>query len=279
MTALTVGDAVFSPWPDLAREGDLPAHARITSWLEPLIVSRTLRPGDRLPSEVDIAAALGVSRMTLRQALASLEGKGLLHRRRGRSGGNFVAQPRFDVSLVGLPGFTEQMRRAHVEAGAIVVRAQTCAPAPDVRRALRLRPGEKVHEVLRVRSADGDPIALEETYLPAGVFPEMLARDLGGSLYEVMDRDYGRAPHTADEVIEPVKATAEQAELLGIATDDSLLLITRTSCAGDGGAVEFARDYFRPDRTRVVVRTQVDQGSVSRDVSAGRARDRPRDRA
>ncbi|MCY7401145.1 MAG: GntR family transcriptional regulator [Nocardioides sp.] len=263
MTALSVGDKVFSPWPDLAGRSDLPAHARIASWLEHLIVSRKLRPGDRLPSEVDIAAALGVSRMTLRQALASVESKGLLERRRGRLGGNFVSQPRFDFSLVGLPGFTEQMRRAHVEAGALVVQALTRAPSADVRRALKLRRGDQVHEVLRVRSANGDPITLEETYFPAAVFPGMLELELGDSLYQVMGREYGKAPHAADEVIEPVKATPQQAELLGIATDDSLLLITRTSYAADGVPVEFARDYFRPDRTRVVVRTQVDQGPRS----------------
>jgi len=263
-----VGSGVFTPWPDLGGHGELPAHARIASWLERLIVSGTLRPGDRLPAEVDIAAELGVSRMTLRQALGSVESKGLLERRRGRSGGNFVSQPRFDFSLLGLPGFTEQMRRAHVEAGALVVRALTRTPASDVRLALRLRRGEVVHEVLRLRSANGDPITLEETYLPAAVFPGLLELDLGDSLYEVMDRDYGKPPQTADEVIEPVKATREQAELLGIETDDSLLLITRTSYAVDGVPVEFARDYFRPDRTRVVVRTQVEQGPLSQ---AGRA--------
>ena len=263
VTALSVGDKVFSPWPDVAGRSDLPAHARIASWLEHLIASHHLRPGDRLPAEVEIAGALGVSRMTLRQALASVENKGLLERRRGRLGGNFVKQPRFDFSLVGLPGFTEQMRRAHVEAGAHVVRALTRPPAADVRRALKLRRGEQVHEVLRVRSANGDPITLEETYLPAVVFPGLLELELGDSLYQVMARAYGRPPHAADEVIEPVKATTQQAELLGIARDDSLLLITRTSYAADGLPVEFARDYFRPDRTRVVVRTQVDQGPAS----------------
>jgi GntR family transcriptional regulator len=258
-----VGDKVFSPWPDVVAHSELPAHARIAGWLEHLIASHQLRPGDRLPAEVEIAGALGVSRMTLRQALASVESKGLLERRRGRLGGNFVKQPRFDFSLVGLPGFTEQMRRAHVEAGARVVRASTCPPAADVRFALKLRSGDQVHEVVRVRSANGEPITLEETYFPAAVFPGMLELDLGDSLYQVMEREYDKPPHAADEVIEPAKATSRQAELLGIATDDSLLLITRTSYAADGIPVEFARDYFRPDRTRVVVRTQVDQGPTS----------------
>lgn len=255
-------DEVFAPLPVLTGASDLPAHARIGYWLERLIVSRSVHAGDKLPAEVDIAAALGVSRMTLRQALASIESKGLIERRRGRFGGNFVAQPRFDFSLSELPGFTEQMRRAHVEAGAQVVQALTRAPAPDVRAALKLRRGDQVHEVLRVRSANGDPITLEETYFPAAVFPEMLDVDLGDSLYRVMEQEYHRAPHSAVEVIEPVKATPQQAELLGVDSADALLLVTRTSYAIDGLPIEFARDYFRPDRTRIVVRTQVDQAPL-----------------
>jgi GntR family transcriptional regulator len=261
--ALSVDDDIFSPWPDLAGASDLPAYARIAYWLERLIVGRKLKPGDKLPSEVEIAAAIGVSRMTLRQALSGVESKGLIERRRGRFGGNFVSQPRFDFSLSGLPGFTEQMRRAHVEAGAQVVQATTKSSTTDVRRALTLKRGERVHEVIRVRSANGDPITLEETYFPATIFPGMLNYELTDSLYRVMEREYGRSPYSADELIEPIKASPQQAELLNIKPDEALLLVTRTSYDRSGTPVEYSRDYFRPDRTRILLRTQVDQEPVS----------------
>ena len=132
-------DPLLVDRPDLSGVGDLPAHTRIGSWLEQLIVSHTLAPGDKLPSEVEISNALGVSRMTLRQALASIEAKGLIDRRRGRFGGNFVAAPRFEFDHASLPGFTEQMRRIHVEAGAEVSACRyrsphfRGAPAPRAR--------------------------------------------------------------------------------------------------------------------------------------------------
>src|SRR5258705_408929 len=97
-------DPLLVDRPDLADASDLPAHMRIGDWLERLIVSHTLAPGDKLPSEVEIANALGVSRMTLRQALSTIEAKGLIDRRRGRFGGNFVAAPRFEVEQAGLLG-------------------------------------------------------------------------------------------------------------------------------------------------------------------------------
>lgn len=258
VAVLSIDDETFAPLPDLAGPSGLTAYARIAYWLERLIVSRKLEAGDRLPSEVDIAGALGVSRMTLRQALSSVEEKGLIERRRGRFGGAFVSRPRFEYSLSGLPGFTEQMRRAHVEAGAHVIQATTKAAAAEVRAGLKLKRGDQIHEVIRVRSANGDPITLEETYFPAGIFAGMLGFELTDSLYRVMEREYGRGPYSADETIEPVTATPLQAELLGVAVGRPLLLVTRTAYDRGGTPVEYSRDHFRPDRTKIVLHTQVD---------------------
>jgi GntR family transcriptional regulator len=258
--ALTIDDPLLAPRPDLTEPGDLPAHMRIAYWLEKLIVSRKLEPGDKLPSEVEIATALGVSRMTLRQALASIESKGLIDRRRGRFGGNFVAMPRFEFDHESLPGFTEQMRRMHVEPGAQVIRAKTRRPTTAVRQGLKLKQGAQVHEILRARSANGEPIVLEETYFPASVFPGMLAANLTGSLYAVM-RDYDAPPVSADEQIEATRATEQQAEILNIAAGDPLLLITRTSYTRDGLPVEFTMDYHRSDRARIRIKSRVDSDS------------------
>jgi len=257
VTARSIDDDIFVPKPDLAAESDLPAHARIGHWLTGLIESGQLETGDQLPPELDIAAALGVSRMTLRQALSTLATNGLLEPRRGRYGGNFVTQPRFDYNLTGLPGFTEQMRHAHVEAGARVIHATTRVAPDEVRNALRLKRTGEVHEVVRVRSANGLAIALEETFVPASLFPGLLALDLTDSLYDLMSKDFDLGPHTAEEVVEPAIATEQQAELLDIESGQPLLLVIRTSFTIDGTPVEFAHDYFRPDRTRLRLRSQV----------------------
>ena len=81
MAALSVDDEAFRAKPDLTAASDLPAHARISQWLSALIASGRLQPGDQLPVELEIAASLGVSRMTLRQALSTLTSRGLLERR------------------------------------------------------------------------------------------------------------------------------------------------------------------------------------------------------
>ncbi len=262
---LNMDDPLLADRPDLSSTGDMPAHVRIGCWLERLIVSRTLKPGDKLPAEVEIANVLGVSRMTLRQALSSIEAKGLIDRRRGRFGGNFVATPRFEFDHASLPGFTEQMRRIHVEAGAQVLGAATRRPTAEVRQRLVLKRGDQVHEILRARSANGEPIVLEEAYLPAAIFPGMLSANLTGSLYTIM-REYDASPFSADEEIEATPATEQQAEILGIAVGSPLLLITRTSFTQHGVAVEFSRDYHRADRARIRIKSRVDAQTRARDA-------------
>ncbi len=261
---LSMADAVLARRPDLGSASDQPAHARIAAWLEKLIVSGRLASGDKLPAEVDIAAALGVSRMTLRQALGAIEAKGLLRRSRGRFGGNFVETPRLEFDHTGLPGFTEQLRRLDMSAGAQLVSATTLPATAEVREALALKRGARVHEIVRIRSANGTPILLEETYLPAKLFPGLLAADLTGSVYALMSEQFDTALYSADEHIEATPATAGRAELLGVSVGDPLLLVTRTAFDRDGAAVEFSHDYFRSDRSRIRVKSWGDRDTQAR---------------
>jgi GntR family transcriptional regulator len=240
------------PTPDGA-----PAHAGIARWLTELIGRGDLVPGDRLPREDSFAASLGVSRMTLRQGLATLEGKGTLERKSGRLGGTFVREPRIECDLTGMAGFTEQMRRANLRAGARLVSAVTVPANAKVAAALSVQRGAPVHEIIRVRTARREPLAIERSHFPVGPFPDLLDHGLSGSLYAVMARDYGQRPTSATESLEPVIARDDEAELLQVEAGTALMLITRTAFTAAGLAVEFARDIFRPDRIKIALQTGI----------------------
>lgn len=241
--------------PDLDADSPLPSHIRIEQWLMAVIGNGLLVPGDKLPREEVLAADLGVSRMTLRQALASLEGLGRVLRKPGRLGGTFIAEPKIVCDLTGLAGFTEQMRRAHVRAGARVIRAVSRPAGRATGRALGIERDDEVHEVVRVRSANREPLAIEQACFPAALFPDMLEHRLTGSLYTLLAKRYDQAPHTATEVLEPVIASAEQAGLLRVDEGSPLMLIERTAFTASGVPVEHAIDVFRADRTRITLRT------------------------
>ena len=252
----------LSRLPGLKRDQKLPTHIQIERWLLDGISSGRLSPNDRLPNEREFAAALGVSRMTLRQALAGLEARGVLNRLPGRGGGAFVLEPKIDCDLTGLAGFTEQLRRANVRAGARDVRTATVQASAEAAKALELSDGAPVHEILRTRTANRIPVALERSYLPADRFPDLLSHRFTGSLYAVLHRYYDQVPHTALEHLKPVIADRAQATALGVKTGAPLMLIERTAYSVAGVPVEFARDLIRADRIQITLRTDV-QGAAS----------------
>lgn len=234
-----------------------PVHAGIARWLTELMGRGDLVPGDRLPREDRFAAALGVSRMTLRQALSTLEGKGTVERKSGRSGGTFVREPRIECDLTGIAGFTEQMRRAHVRAGARMVSAAEVPANAKVAIALAVQRGDPVYEIVRVRTARREPLALERSSFPVGPFPGLLDHGLSGSIYTLLARTYGQRPSSATESLEPVIARQDEAELLKVEPGSPLMLITRTASTSSGLSVEFARDLFRPDRIKISLQTGI----------------------
>src|SRR5258707_2581585 len=241
--------------PKLVRGAGLTVHGQIEDWLADAIATGRLAPGDRLPTEQDLAEWLGVSRMTLRHALAELAQRGLVTRSVGRSGGTFVAEPKVEQDLTVLAGFSEQLRRHGLVAGARVLAAAEIRASAAAAAALEIKVGAAVYEVRRLRLAGGQPILIEHSLFPAERCPGLLGYRLDGSLYQLLDQKYGQRPHRAQESLEPVCAGVREAEALGVAGGAPLMLVERTAYARSGLPLEFARDLFRGDRTRAVVWT------------------------
>ena len=249
------------------RHAPEPAHAQIADWLRVAIGRGELLPGDRLPGERELASSLGVSRMTLRQALADLEAHGDLVRIPGRAGGAFVSAPRVEVDLTHLTGLTDQLQRAGRRAGARVLDARRVVPDHDVSHALGLGVRATAFEVRRVRSANRVPVALETSWLPARLVPGLLDRTLSGSLYAVLRRHYGLAPLTAEERLTPVLSDEETSAHLHVPPGTPLMRVERTAHLADGTVIEFARDVFRADRVDFLVRRTPDEPVTLRAVS------------
>jgi GntR family transcriptional regulator len=241
--------------PQIVRGPGTTVHGQIEDWLAGEIAVGALVPGDRLPTEKDLAAWFGVSRMTLRHALAELARRGLVTRTVGRHGGTFVAAPKLEQDLTTLAGFSEQLRRHGVVAGARVLTATERPAGPAAGQALQIGEQDPVYEVRRIRLAGGRPIAVERSLFPAARFPGMLECPLDGSLYELLEVTYGLRPHRAREIMEPVTAGVREAEALGVPEGAPLMLVERTAYARSGEPLEYARDLFRGDRTRVVLWT------------------------
>jgi len=246
---------VLGPAPVIVRGPGTTVHSQIEDWLAEMISAGRLAPGDRIPTEHDLAAWLNVSRMTLRHALASLARRGLVARTVGRRGGTFVAEPKLEQDRTTLAGFSEQLRRHGMVAGARVLSAVERPAGLAAAAALQLDEGAPVYEVRRVRLGNGQPLVLEHSVFPAARFPGMLGCRLDGSLYELLEERYGQRPWRARESLEPYSAGVREAEALEVKEGAPLMLVERTAYAQAGQPVEYARDLFRGDRTRIVMWT------------------------
>ncbi len=225
------------------------------------IASGVLRPGERLGAERDLARRYGVSRATLRAALAELESSGAVRRATGRAGGTFIAERRVERDLTTVAGLPAYLRRQGFQAGARVLSTRTLEANDEISRGLGLAPGAVVFEIVRTRLADDEPISLEHAYLPADRFPGLLDRPLGGLLYPMLQTEYGLIPGEADERIEVVGASENAARVLGVRRSAPLVSVERHTVDIADVPFELSHDLFRADRVRIRVRAQADRST------------------
>ena len=228
-----------------------PAWVLIEERLTEQIESSAIGLGERLPPERELAESFGVSRMTVRQALASLEARGLLERGVGR--GTFVRRAKIEHDLMRVAGFSEVVERQGLAPGARVLSVDERLAPAAVARALALEEGALVVRVERVRLGGGVPLALEDSWIPTDRLPGFASHDLSGSLYALMRDEYDLEPVRAVERLEPVAARRHEARALEIAERAPLMLVERAASAADGSVVEFARDRWRGDRARFTI--------------------------
>ncbi len=243
----------------LDRDADVPAYAQIEERVIELVESGRLAVGDRLPSERDLAGWVGVSRLTARAALTSLAQRGLVERGVGRRG-TVVSRARLAYDLGDLAGFTEMVHRHGLSASARIRALGELAAPEAVASELGIAPGEPVYRVQRLRFANGEPLTLEDSWLPAGRFPGLLDHDMRGSIYALMRDHYACPPARAIERLEPTLADAHQAHALGVTIGSPLMRVERQTYAADDTPVEFARDHHRGDRAQFVVQVSTPGG-------------------
>jgi len=212
------------------------------------LTNEELRVGDPIPSERTLAQRFGVSRMTIRHAIDSLVGEGVLEKVQGR--GTFVKEPRMDFE-VRLSTFGEQMRRLGLVPSEDVLDSGSVAVPAEVASVLGISPGVHVHHLRRIRFADGAPMALEEAWIPVHIVPELFNDGPPSSLYEAL-RQAGHGPQWGEETFTADSATQEERTLLDMGNRTAVLRATRRT-HGEQGAVMFSRACFRGDRYQVWV--------------------------
>ncbi len=228
-------------------------YAAVKAALRERIAQGGWQPGVRLPSERELVQEFGCARMTVQRGLRELEEEGLIERRQGS--GSYVAELHPISNLLRVRDIHEEIReRGHTHSTRVcsVVRERGDARTVD---AMRLPRGAPVYHVQLVHLENGVPIQLEDRHVNPALAPDLLTHDFSQVTPSFVLFEH--APLTeAEQVIEAVLATEEQARLLEVTQGSALLMVSRRTVS-QGAVASVARLYHPGARYRLIGRFSV----------------------
>ena len=232
----------------------LPAFSPLYQQIKSLILQSLLagewKPGEGIPSEMELSARFGVSQGTVRKAIDELAAENLVMRKQGK--GTFVtthveqhAQYRF-LKLIPDNGDANSEGPAERD----IIDCKRVRAGAEVARALALRPGDAVLQARRVLSFAKRPTILEDIWLPGGPFKGLTAERLSryhGPMYALFETEFGVHMVRAEEKIRAVSADLETGKLLKVALNTPLLSVERIAYTYNDAPMELRRGLYSTD--------------------------------
>ncbi len=234
----------------------IPHYVRIREEIRENLLSEKLKKGDRLPSEEELAAFYGVSRMTLRQGINDLIDEGLLYRRHGV--GTFVSKNHLMRDHSRLNGFNQQPEPSSDEITEELLSASIVQAKAHVAKALGIEEGDESIRIITLRCIDGEPITIHDIYLPRVLFKNVKLGDIDAAMSNLWEfySTHGNVIKNGIQRLEARQAEGEIAEQLKLESGAPILYKERTLYAEDGTPIEFLYCYNRGDMYSVTIRLQ-----------------------
>jgi GntR family transcriptional regulator len=209
------------------------------------------------PTESELCRIFSVSRPTVRQAINELVTEGMVVRYKGR--GSFVSKRKITQDfLLNIISFNDEMQSKGLKPKTKVLSFCTRVPPPDVIRSLNLKTKESTFFLSRLRSIDGEPIVLVNTYLPSSLLEGILTKDLEKeSLYHLIQHEYGYKIQRTVRILEIRKAGKYEASQLNIKDGDPIHYIQTVAYTDNNVPIEFSTAYYNGERNKFTVEVQV----------------------
>jgi GntR family transcriptional regulator len=239
------------------KQSIVPLYHQLKENLRNQIEAGHYKVDDLIPSEREMSEFYEINRMTVRQAISELVQEGLLQRQRGI--GTFVSKRKIDQPLTKLSNFTSDMMDRGMVSGARHLSMEV-KPAPKkVAAHLQISEGEKVIELVRVRTGDGEPMALEKCFLNFELSHQIVGLNLEDkSLYQTLEQYCGLRMVKALQTIEISYVTPSEAHYLEVSGNDAVLLIERITYAENSAKpVEYVKSLYRGDRYKFSIEMNV----------------------
>jgi GntR family transcriptional regulator len=202
-----------------------------------------------IPREKDLCRELRVSRITVREAMRMLVHDGKLERVQGR--GTFVSARKLEQRLNKFFSFTTWAQQNGMRAESRLLRVETVPCTSPVAARLAIAAGDPVTRIERLRLGNGEPLSLEEIWVPAALCPDLHLKDLARvPLNDILARDYSVPAVRAIETIEPKTPERHVKRLLHMHEEELCLLVEYTAYTTDERIVFYNRELYRGDRIK-----------------------------
>ena len=242
-----------------------PLFLTVKEEIERLVAERGLEPGSQLPSEMELSVQLGVSRVTLREALRALEEEGRIVREHGL--GTFVRESgrRVKNELGQHLGVTELIEGMGMQAGTMEQSIREAPADPQVSECLRIPIGSPVLVIERVRTADAKPVVYSLDYLPESVVQRCPGiYTFSGSLYRFLEQECGLDIDTGEGAVAPISADSLIARKLRVPRRSPLLMFEQVDCDLTGTPIVYGREAFATGAFRFIFRRESRSFRLSR---------------
>lgn len=247
----------------IQRDSPVPYYFQLSSYIETLVKSSDLLPGQLLPSEQVFCDSLGVSRTVVRQAMAELSRRGFVIKQNGKR--STISQPKHETGLLQtMDGFHEDALARGQRPTTQVLQFKVIDAEAEVAQALQIAEGEAVIMLYRRRYLDDVPEVLVESYLPRKLCPGLMREDFSSqSLYKTLESKFGLCISSGYRTIEAIALDRADAQQLGVRAGSPALLLKSIGVLENGTPLEYFVALHRGDRSKFEVRL-VRPSAVSR---------------
>jgi DNA-binding GntR family transcriptional regulator len=244
----------------LDRNGNIPLVYQLGEAIRDKIVRGEYNQGDSIPTEDQLQKFYGVSRTTVRLALAKLVNEGYIRRQQGK--GTYV-NPRglvakgkskpFSRDMFGVKSTTQIILSAGMKGRTEVLHFHRTLPGEEVAAKLGINENDPVLHFERVRYADDRPLVLERSWIPAAQCPDLKREDVKGSLYLVLFKKYGHKIAAAHQSLRAILASKLDAGFLGLQIGEPVMLVHGVTYLEDGRAIEAQESHFRAESIEFII--------------------------
>lgn len=223
-----------------------PKYIQIVNYYSRLIGMGKMAEGEQMPTEQEICDLFGVSRITVRNALNKMVYDGYIYKVQGK--GSFVSTKKADMQLNRLAGFTEEMRDLGLQASTTILENKIEQANEEIATALGVEHGQKVYKFIRLRCANGLPMAIEHVHLSFQRFPNIGMQDLSASFYDLLREHYSLEPSWAKQSIWADSSSKHESTHLQIPQNSPVLHIRRITYGSDNLPFEYVESSYRGDK-------------------------------